>query len=935
MLWWGSELTTLYNDGYLPMLGNKHPASLGRPCREVWAEIWPTIGPMLEGVMDRGEATWSDDLPLLFDRRGFPEEGYFTFSYSPIRDPDGTVGGIFCAVNETTGRVRSERRLALLRDLALKSHLDPQSAAEDAVATLARANQDITFAAIALHGEDGAETLGETIITGPARVSESTREELRAAGARVAASRQRESLRLRGDPMLRAEVLPLLNPGAGMPDILTLGRNPVIPDDDDYRTFFDLVATHIANELAAARAHDAERRRADALAELDRAKTVFFTNVSHEFRTPLTLIDAPLREVVDDPALPDEHRERIELARRASGRLRRLVNTLLEFSRIEAGTSRPAMQRVNLVEALHEVTSVFRSAFERAGLDLDVVDDGTAASVRADPEMVERILLNLVSNALKFTQDGGVRLIARSSGQTAIVEVVDTGIGIARDDLERVFDRFARFDPSWARSREGSGIGLALASELARIQDGSLDVESRLGEGTTFRLTLPLAAGATSPRHAARSESPPGKVDRAAFADEASGWLHRPGERGVGASLRPADGSIRSRILVVDDNADMNTYLGRVLGRHWTVELESDGWRALERIIQNPPDLVLADVMMPGIDGLELVRRIRHDARLTTLPVMLLSARAGDEATSEGLAAGADEYLLKPFTASDLVVRVASRLERDQARRAEEATLTANQAELRELVERLQENEQDLMTALQVKDDFLGMVSHELRTPITTIRGNAELLLSRANTLDPTLLRGAMDDIATEAERLNRVIENLLLLARVGNGHLDAEPVLVGRVVDRVVSAALRDQPNRVVEVSVPTDLLTTANDGAIEQILKNLVSNALKYSDPAEPVAIEGRSANGRLELSVTDGGLGLSPEDTERIFEPFYRAERTQKIAGVGIGLTVARRLAEAVGGALRAEARPRGARFTLTLPELQVDEDDDDPALVAGMI
>src|SRR4051794_7242661 len=979
VMWWGAELTMLYNDAYLPMLGAKHPASLGMAGSRAWAEIWDTVGPMLEGVIARGEATWSDDLPLFIDRRGFPEESYFTFSYSPIRVADGTVGGVFCAVNETTGRVRAERRLALFRDLSSIVSDDPASAAREAVERIRRNASDVLSVAIRLH-EDRATAIAST-------------------GWIDAV-----------DPE-RATVLTLRDEAVGEDDVLILGRNPSIPLDREYEEFFDLVGSHVVKVLAIARAQAAERRRTDALAALDRAKTVFFTNVSHEFRTPLTLIDAPLRELADEPDLDPTNRERVSLALRASGRLRRLVNTLLEFSRLESGTSRPTFVPLDVGEVVRDIASVFRSAFESAGLSLRVVGDAPSRPVLADSDMLERILLNLVSNAFKFTERGGVELRLDQDGDEVVLVVADTGIGIGPDDLDRVFDRFARVESGWSRSSEGSGIGLALAAELTRLQGGTLTLRSEPGVGSTFTLRLPLGLGAMAlPQPAAQ--------DRQAFADEASGWADVPLGDGAADPRSPADG--QTRVLIVDDNADMRSYLERILGRHWAIESVPDGQAALASIDSQPPDLVLADVMMPGLDGVELVTRIRQRPALAGLPVVLLSARAGDEARAEGLGSGADDYLVKPFTATDLVARISAQLARHDARHAASEELRASETRWRTLIEsnpnpivttdaaggitysnpawlrflgapapgplgwswadvlhaedlpRLVEDwssavatRSDLRSEVRVRrgdgtyrwmtvnaspitdlagvptswiaaamdvDDqrksneareaFVGVLAHELRTPITSIYA-ASVLLNRTPDGEGQMVRSLAADLGSEADRLRRMVDALVVISHVERGAslVRDEPMLVQRVVDRIIREESARYPERRIELVAQPDLPpVSGDDGYLEQILRNLLSNAWKYG-PGKPVRVEARPGptESQVSLAVRDQGPGFVDGDEDRVFDLFYRGDAaSRRAAGSGIGLYVVRALATAMGGTVEARTHPEGgAEVIVHLP------------------
>ena len=710
VLWWGRDLTILYNDEYRPALGpEKHPAALGRPGATVWAEIWDVIEPMLTQVYTRGEATRSRDLLLHIDR-GYLEEAYFSFSYSPIYEDRGKIGGVFCPVIETTEKVIGERRLRTLRDLAAKCKgAESEEATFEAAATILAANpQDVPFAMI--YRIDERRSSAELkAVAGIARGTDASPETIvfdREGGALwslsgVAASgrieivsdldRQFSALPTGAwkRPPQSAKVLPVLLPGQQQPRaILVAAISPMRALDDDYRTFFRLVAAQIAAGLADAEAREEERRRAEALAEIDRAKTAFFSNVSHEFRTPLTLMLGPLEELLGAgaPPLPKGVAETLRLAHRNGLRLLKLVNTLLDFSRIEAGRIDASYERTDLAAYTAELVSVFRSAIEKAGLGLVVECDTLPDAVYVDRDMWEKIVLNLLSNAFKFTYEGTITVALRWQHDRVQLSVSDTGVGIPDSDVPLMFQRFHRVKHVRSRTNEGTGIGLALVQELARLHGGSVSVSSQEGVGTTFSVTIRTGtAHLPSDRIAVRREAPPPSVGANSYVEEALRWLpaddHRS-ERSEDTVIEIPQSSPTSvgpvphaRILLADDNADMREYLRRLLGQAFEVDAVADGQAALARIAANPPDLVLADVMMPNLDGFGLLAAIRSDERHRALPVMLLSARAGEEARIEGLRAGADDYVVKPFSARELVARVSSQLALARLRRDAEQAL--------------------------------------------------------------------------------------------------------------------------------------------------------------------------------------------------------------------------------------------------------------------
>ncbi|MCA9737796.1 MAG: response regulator, partial [Gemmatimonadetes bacterium] len=494
------------------------------------------------------------------------------------------------------------------------------------------------------------------------------------------------------EPPERAIVLPLLPTGESRPDgFLVIGLSPRLVFDDDYGGFATLLATHVETAITQARAFQQEQRRAQALAELDRAKTTFFSNVSHEFRTPLTLMLGPLEDLLDDregPLAP-EIRSQVERVHRNSVRLLKLVNTMLSFSRVEAGRADARFERTDIAALTRDLASVFRSTVEAGGLFLHVDCPPVTAPVHVDRDLWEKIVLNLVSNAFKFTFEGGITVRLKETASEVQLEVEDTGVGISDAELPRVFERFHRIEGARRRSHEGTGIGLALVDALARVHGGQVQVRSREGQGSTFTVSIPLGADHLPPDRLVTTDAPPRVDDARGYVEEALRWLppapssdgeqdsevHR-GVRGSGPTARP-------RVLWADDNADLRAYVTELLSPRFDVEAAADGEAALSAARQRRPDLVLADVMMPGLNGFELLAALRADPDLGDVPVILLSARAGEEARLGAAEAGADDYLTKPFSARELVVRVGAQLELASVRREAQRAIAESEQRFR------------------------------------------------------------------------------------------------------------------------------------------------------------------------------------------------------------------------------------------------------------
>ena len=706
IMWWGPELIQFYNDSYRPILGvAKHPTAMGQRARDCWPEIWSIIEPLISVVMDRGESTDIRDGLLCLDRNGYVEECYFSYAYSPITDETGAVAGIFAAVSESTATVFGRRRERTIRDLnvlSLRSY-DIDEMWQHFTTVLAANRHDLQFCMLYLvDGTSATLVLATGLADGaPPTIDLAANAHVWRAppdtsngSAYVCPGAAHHVVQAPGGPWPEQAkdllVTPLVAIGIGQPlGFLVTGLNPRRTLDDAYRAFIDVVTDRIASGLVAVRAYEQERKRAESLAQLDRAKTAFFSNVSHEFRTPLTLMLGPMEDGLSDRGqpLPPRQRERQELIHRNALRLLKLVNTLLDFSRIEAGRAQASFEPIDLSSYTADLASTFRSAIERAKMQLVADCPPLSQPVFVDRDMWEKVVLNVLSNAFKHTFTGSITVSLREVAGQAELRVIDTGIGIPADQIPRLFERFHRVQGADARTHEGSGIGLALAQELVKLHGGSIQVESQIDRGSTFLVSIPLGSNHLPAEQTGATRSRASTaVGANAFVEEALSWIPEGSAAGHRSEVYPAstcehfdrnvvgdqpdvEADRTVRILLADDNADMRRYVRGILNRRWAVDVVADGAAALEAARAHAPDLILSDVMMPKLDGFGLLREVRADPALRHTPVILLSARAGEEASIEGLKAGADDYLIKPFSAQELIARVAAHLGMARMRR--------------------------------------------------------------------------------------------------------------------------------------------------------------------------------------------------------------------------------------------------------------------------
>ena len=508
----------------------------------------------------------------------------------------------------------------------------------------------------------------------------------------------------------------------------------------------------------------------------------------------------------------------------------------------------------------------------------------------------------------------------------------DTGIGIPELELPHLFERFHRVKGARGRSYEGSGIGLALVQELVKLHGGVVRVESELDRGSTFTVSLPTgAAHLPSDRVGGRRKLASTGLSGEVYVEEALKWIPEGIALDSPPSLTPSatppiiaddQEQPRARILLADDNADMREYLRRLLASKYEVEAVADGEAALGRARLQHYDLVLSDVMMPKLDGFGLLRALRGDDRTQSIPVILLSARAGEESRVEGMGAGADDYLVKPFSARELLARVEAHLNLYRVRKeAEESLMRLMVAE--------QKARANAEMANRVKDEFLAMLSHELRTPLNAIIGWSHLL--KKGQLNERDREHGINVIDRNAEAQRAIIDELLDISRIVTGKLKLEkqPVDLATTISTAIDSLRPSAESKNIEIVTSIDSEAGPVSGEpvrLQQVIWNLLSNALKFTPSGGRIEVELNVVGEFLEVTISDTGEGIDAEFLPSIFERFRQADSSTRRmhGGLGLGLSIVRSLVEMHDGEIHAasEGKGKGATFTLTLPALDAE-------------
>jgi PAS domain S-box-containing protein len=643
---------------------------------------------------------------------------------------------------------------------------------------------------------------------------------------------------------------------------------------------------------------------AQALAETLRFKNRFLATISHELRTPLTLILAPARELQADADLAEHHRAELRVIERNARTLLRTVNDLLDLSRLDAGRLTLEYANTDLAWLARFVASHFETLAAERHLNL-VVETPDALPAEVDPIRIQRVLFNLLGNAVKFTSDGGtVRLLVRAHEDRALLVVDDSGPGIPPEQREVIFERFRQLDATTTRGYGGSGLGLAIVREFADLHHGSVTAGDAPTGGARFTVDLPLRAPAGLPVRAA-----PVPLEQDA-AETAVAELRVQQEAPPAAA---ADVAVHAPlVLVVEDNPEMKAFVASALRRQHRVATANDGEEGLEKALSLRPDLIVSDIMMPRLSGEEMTREVRRHHELDDVPILLLSARADDEARVRLLRSGAQDYLVKPFATEELLARAAGLVAR---KREAEARLHENYALLQKAHAELQE-------ADRRRTEFLSMLSHELRNPLAAI-SNVTAILVRGAT-EPSRTRSLHAMLERQTRHLSRMVDDLLDVARITRGKIQIRKELVA--LDELVrqaaddARAMMDAKAHHLTVSAGHEITVDGDAARLREVLGNLLENAAKYTDPGGQVAVELEREGNEAVIRVRDNGAGMDSALLPHVFELFTQGPRAlaRSEGGLGIGLALVKRLVEMHGGNVAVESDAgRGSEFTVRLP------------------
>lgn len=632
------------------------------------------------------------------------------------------------------------------------------------------------------------------------------------------------------------------------------------------------------------------------LKELDTLKTQFFSNISHEFRTPLTLILAPAESMLkgDSGIFTPQVKKEVSVIYDNSLRLLRLIDDLLDITKIDAQKMELDLQKCDIVELIKGVVSSVENIARKKGLKVYYAQKGEIPDFYLDRDKMEKVLLNLLSNALKFTDEGEIEISSEKSGQKAVIKVRDTGIGIAEKDLPKMFDRFTQLDGSAARRHEGTGLGLSLSRDLVRLHQGNIKIESELNTGTTMIVELPLDLKEDN-----LPSKLPGKDDwikeihkKAQYVGQ--GVMEEKVNPGESAALKKGRGGYV--VLAVEDNPDMRNFITLQLEKDYQVVGAKNGREGLETARKILPDLIVSDIMMPEMSGYDLLKAVREDYGLKNIPVIFLTAKAGLDMKIEGLKYGADDYLVKPFNSEELLARV------------------KNLIMIRELQQELYR-----VAKMASVGQLAAGTAHEINNPLSASMSELRVLKKALNgparEADRERLNGLIEKSYASLERIERIVSNLLSFSRKNREGLKPDDVheglnstlsVLGHEIKDGISLHKQFCPDGKIECDL----------GKLNQVFMNVLLNSIQAIKNSGNIWIRTARHGHNFVVSIRDDGEGIEKSSLDRVFEPFFTTKEPGQ--GVGLGLTVSYNLIKEHGGDMAIESEPgRGTEVMITVP------------------
>jgi signal transduction histidine kinase len=670
------------------------------------------------------------------------------------------------------------------------------------------------------------------------------------------------------------------------------------------------------------------------LVELDKLKSRFFANLSHEMRTPLTLLMGPMETLKKrfEVAADTNTRELLETMHGNGMRLLKLINDLLDLVRLESGRMDIKSDPLRIKDFFKGLSSAIRQVAAEKKVDVQTHVDEALNTILTDRDKLEKILLNLLFNAIKFTPSGGrIDLKAEKNANEILLVVADTGIGIAEKSLPFVFDRFWQADNSSRRKYQGVGIGLSLVKELSEMMGGGVSVTSTEGKGTIFTVRLPCQE---APPEAPEAQDiiPAVPVPETAGSGEWLANLYRRAEffavagarRPVKDTAAPVALSGRKPVaLIADDEPDMQHFLRTELERDYDLIEARDGIQALEKAELFLPDVMLLDMMMPEMDGLDVCKELRAREATAGIPIILLTARADEETKFDALQMGANDFLAKPFSATELHARIKNLVDSHDYQRK---LAKQNQA-LTSAIEQIKDTETQLVQSEKLAS--LGRMSagiiHEINNPLNFATTGLFALRNKTKNM-PVAEKAEFEEILNDAEeglkRVRNIVSDLRVFTHPESGPPDAVDIA------EAVNASLRflstEWKGKVrIENKIVAGQVAQANRNKLVHIFVNLFQNSLdamsgkKFEGEEPTIWIEGRIEEGKSMIVIRDNGTGIEQKHMAKIFDPFFTTKDVGE--GMGLGLSICHRIIRGFGGHVTVKSEPgRFCEFTLDFPE-----------------